>query len=155
MSEDYKRDLDTELAQTKTKLNERRKNKEGRRANGQGRFERRSDQGQSGLPERDPSMTGGVSWQVPLNPKADTARSFGPPSPHFDPNDPEFLQFLEFKRQMKSPTAPNQLAESYQLANEVSSPCDLDPRSGISIISNHGEMANPSLPPLQSNFATH
>ena len=40
MSEDQKRDLDAELAKMKTKLNERRKNKEERRANGQGRFER-------------------------------------------------------------------------------------------------------------------
>ena len=78
MSEGHKRDLDAELAKTKTKLNERCKNKEERRVNGQGRFERQSDQGQSGVPERGPSMTGGLLQQLPLDPKTVSMPSSSP-----------------------------------------------------------------------------
>ena len=147
MSEGHKRDLDAELAQMRKRLNERRKNKEERRANGQGRFERQSDQGQSGVPERGPSMTGG-SQQLPLDPKTKTvsAPSSSPPSPHFDP------EFLELKREREDPnpfpTTPNLSAQSfpYQLTNVASSLSDLDPRPGISTVSNDDEMLNLSLP---------
>ena len=147
MSEGHKRDLDAELAKTKTKLNERCKNKEERRVNGQGRFERQSDQGQSGVPERGPSMTGGLLQQLPLDPKTVSAPSSSPPSPHFNPNDPEFF---ELKREREGPnpfpTTPNLSAQPfpYQLTNAVSSPSDLDPRPGIS---NDGGMLNLSLQP--------
>ena len=104
MSEGHKRDLDAELAKAKTKLKERCKNKEERRANGQGRFERQSDQGQSGVPERGPSMTGGLLQQLPLDPKTVSAPSSSPPSPHFNPNDPEFF---ELKREREGCTTPN------------------------------------------------
>ena len=90
MPEGHRRDLDVELAKMKTKLNERRKNKEERKVNGQGRFERQSDQGQSDLPEMGPSMTDGLLRRVPLNPKTVSVLSSGPPSPHLNPNDPEF-----------------------------------------------------------------
>jgi len=147
MSEDQKRDLDAELAKMKTKLNERRKNKEERRANGQGRFERQSDQGQSGVPERGPSMTGSLQ-QLPLDPKTKTvsATSISPPFPHFDP------EFLEFKREREGsnpfPTTPNLSAQSfsYQPTNVASSLSDLDPRPGISTIFNGDGMLNLSLP---------
>lgn len=110
MSEGQKIDLEAELAEGRRKLDERRVKKEERRALRQGRFGRQSGQSTGGLPARGPCLADSPSQRVSPNPTTVSSPSgefLDPPPPHlppvppaFNPNDPEFLRFLELKRQM-------------------------------------------------------